>query len=308
MTIVPLTGPNVSNRMWIDGSDLAHARVVSRSMIGTGYFHAMKTPMVAGRELEEHDISSFAKVAVVNEEFAKELFGGSNALGKRFWIETTSVEPQMALEVVGIVKDSKYRYLREETLPLAFTPLSKDALERPGARFMIRSAMRPDASISSIRGVLVGISPNLRYTFNVLDTWIGQSLVRERLITALSGVFGALALLLTTVGLYGVISYTVARRTNEIGIRIALGAGRASVIGLVLRETGLILVAGLAGGTLLALAVGRASASLLYGLKSDNPLALITGGAVLTIVAVAASYLPAARAARVNPVVALREE
>jgi predicted permease len=108
MTIVPLTGPNVSNRMWIDGSDLAHARVVSRSMIGTGYFHAMKTPMVAGRELEEHDISSFAKVAVVNEEFAKELFGGSNALGKRFWIETTSVEPQMALEVVGIVKDSKY--------------------------------------------------------------------------------------------------------------------------------------------------------------------------------------------------------
>ena len=308
VTIVPLVGYAWNNRMWKDGSDSIHARVVLRSMIGAGYFHAMKTSLVAGRDFTGHDLASFSRVAIVNREFARQVFGDQNPVGRRFWVESTPTEPQTDFEIVGVAENTLYRDLREEIQPIAFTPLSKAADERSAARFLLRSTMPDAASISSARAALNAINPNLRYNFTVLDSWIGESLLRERLIAALSGAFGALALLLTTVGLYGVISYTVARRTSEIGIRIALGARRANVIALVMRETGIVLAVGLAAGGVLAFAVGRASAALLYGLKPGDPFAFLAAAAALAIIAGAATYLPASRATRVNPVTALREE
>jgi predicted permease len=308
VTIVPLTGANWNNRFWMDGSDLEHARVSLRSMIGVGYFQMLRTPLVAGREFDEQDLASLAKVAVVNEEFAREVTGGLNAIGKRIWVEATPYEPQTALEIVGVVKNTKYRDLREASQPVVFIPFSQAALARPEGRFMIRSGARPDALASSVRNALAGISPQMRYSFHVFDTWVDDSLLRERLMATLSGLFGFLAAVLTGVGLYGVISYTVARRTNEIGIRIALGANRGAVIALILREAALVLAAGLGVGTVLTLAVGRAAATLLFGLELYDPLTLVTAGISLSVLAAAASYLPAWRASSVNPVIALRQD
>jgi putative ABC transport system permease protein len=308
VTIVPLTGANWDNRVWMDGSDLAHARVSMRTMIGTGYFQTLRTPLVAGRDFDEHDLTSSSKVAVVNEEFARAFTGGFNAVGKRFWVEPTPYEPQTAFEIIGVVKNAKYRNLRENFRPVMFLPLSQAALARPEGRFMIRSSARSDALTTSVRNTLGGISPQMRYSFHVFDTWVEESLLRERLMAALSGFFGVLAVLLTAVGLYGVISYMVAQRTNEIGVRIALGADRRSVIALVLRETVVVIAVGLVVGTILTFVVGRPAAVLLYGLEPNDPLTLGTAGLALAVLAAAASCLPAWRAASVNPVVALRQD
>jgi len=306
VTIVPLSGGNWNNRVWMDGSDSEHARVSLRSMIGTQYFRALRTPLVAGREFNEHDLEPWSKTAIVNEEFVRELAGGQNAVGRRFWIEATPYEPQIAFEIVGVARNTKYRDLREEFQPILFTPLSQAALTRPHCRIMIRSSARLDSLARQVRSTLAGTSADIRYSFHVFDTRVEESLLRERLMATLSGVFGVLAMVLTAAGLYGVISYMVARRTSEIGIRVALGADRGAVIALVLREAVIVLAAGLGTGTLLALATGRAAGALLFGLEWYDPLTLAAAGGALAAVAAAASYLPAWRAASVNPAIALR--
>ncbi|HYL73106.1 MAG TPA: FtsX-like permease family protein [Bryobacteraceae bacterium] len=173
---------------------------------------------------------------------------------------------------------------------------------------MIRSSGRADALVAPARNALTGMSPGIRYLFHVFDQQVQDSVLRERLMATLSTLFGALALLLTAIGLYGVMSYTVARRTNEIGVRMALGAGRGAVIRLVLHEAAVVLAAGLGAGILAALAVGRVAAALLFGLEPSDPLTIALACITLAVVAAAASSLPAWRAACVNPVSALREE
>jgi putative ABC transport system permease protein len=307
-TIVPVSGGNWNNRMWMDGQDSAHAQDALRSMIGDGYFRTLKTPLIAGREFDAHDLASYANVAVVNEKFARDFNGVANVVGRRFWIEATPYFPEISYEIVGVVKNAKYRDMREDFQPVIFTPLSEVALTRPSARMMIRSAARTDALVTAVRSTLARISPNIGYSFGVLNTRIQQSLLRERLMATLSGLFGILAAVLTAVGLYGVISYTVARRTSEIGIRIALGAGRRSVIGLIFRETVLFLLAGLGAGTILSLLAGRSVAKFLFAVKPNDPLTLAMAGIAIAFVAAAASYLPARGAAAVDPVTALRQE
>jgi putative ABC transport system permease protein len=223
-------------------------------------------------------------------------------------VEATPYEPQTLYEIVGVVRNTKYRDLREEFQPIMFLPLSQAMLQRPGSRIMIRSSASSEAVASEVKSALVTVSPDIRYSLHVLDTWIQNSLLRERLMATLSFLFGILALVLTAAGLYGVISYTVARRTNEIGIRIALGADRGAVIGLILREAALILCAGLGAGTILALATGRVTAALLFGLESNDPATLAIAGITLAVVTLAASFLPAWRASSVNPVIALRQD
>jgi predicted permease len=307
-TIVPLTGGNWNNRMWMDGQDSAHGQVALRSMIGDGYFRTLKTPLIAGREFDEQDLASSANVAVVNEKFARDFNGETNVVGRRFWIEATPYFPEMSYEIVGVMKNAKYRDMREDFQPVIFTPLNEAALTRPGARMMIRSGARTDALVPAVRSTLARISPNIGYLFGVLNALIQQSLLRERLMATLSGLFGILAVVLTAVGLYGVISYTVARRTSEIGIRIALGAGRGAVMALILSETAIFLVAGLGAGTILSLIAGRSAATFLFGVKPNDPLTLAMAGTAIAFVAAAASYLPARRASAVNPVTALRQE
>jgi putative ABC transport system permease protein len=310
--IVPLTGGDWNNRIWMDGSDAAHSRVVMRNMVGTEYFTTVKTPLIAGREFNDHDLTSSSRpVAVVNEAFVAEFGLGSRALGRRLWVEETPFEPQIGYEIVGIVKNTKYGDLREELRPIVYLPLSTAALQRlksAGGAFIIRSHAPTEVLMSSVRKALAAAGPQVRYSFRILDAVVGESLLKERLMATLGGTFGVLAIILTALGLYGVTSYTVAQRRQEIGVRIAMGAEPQRIVCLILHETGLVLALGLCAGMLTTLAVGRAAAALLFGVQPYDPASLLIAGCSLAIVAAVASYVPARRAANLDPVAALRQD
>jgi predicted permease len=305
---VPAIGNGWTNNMWMDGSDANHGREVFRSLVGSGYFRTIGTPLLAGREFDERDTRASQNVAIVSEEFVRTFSLRPNPVGEKFWIERTPFAPQMVVEIIGVAKNSKYRDLRQNFVPLAFFPTTQFEEPLREGSVLIRSRASLETLTPSIRRAITDVSPSIQYSFAVLKTRIETTLLRERLMAILSGLFGALAVLLASVGLYGVISYTVARRTNEIGIRIALGASRRSVIGLVLRETGMLLVLGLGAGIVISLAAGRAVASLLFGLQANDPLTFVAAGTVLAVVALGASYVPAYRASAVDPAIALRQE
>lgn len=312
-TIVPLTGASWENRVWMEDSSFEHARVARRNMVGTAYFRTLKTSLLAGREFDQRDSnpirdSSSGKVAIVNQTFARVFTAGRNPVGLRFWIESTPYAPETVYEIVGLARDAKYRDLREESQPVVYLPMANPILESSQARFMIRSGARPETLVSALRAAFAGMSPDLGYSFRLFDTGIRDSLLRERLMATLSALFGALAAALTAVGLYGVISYTVARRTSEIGIRLALGAGRWTVIKLTLREAAAVLAAGLGAGTILSLAASHTVAALLFGLKSYDVWTLVVSVLTITLVTAAATCLPAHRASSLNPAITLRQD
>jgi predicted permease len=305
---LPVDGQNWTNIMWMDGSDASNGREIFRSLVGPGYFHTIGTTLLAGREFDQRDTPTSQNAAIVSEEFARKFSLGPNPVGRKFWIEKTPAAPQVVCEIVGVARNSKYRDLRQDFMPVAYFPISQFPQPVTGFNILIRSGVGLDALTPSVRRAISDVNPNIGYSFFVFKTRIEESLLRERLMAILSGLFGGLAVVLATVGLYGVISYTVARRTNEIGIRIALGAGRNSVMGLIWRETGLLLAVGLGAGVLISLALGRAASGLLFGLQPNDPLTFAAAGAVLAVVALIASYVPARRAAKVDPMVALRHE
>ena len=305
---VPVGGGQTSNAMWMDGNSREGADNVYRSFIGAAYFKTLGTPLLAGREFDDRDTSTSTKVVVVNEAFARKFTGGANPVGKRLWIEATPSSPEVACEIVGLVRNTKYGDLREDFKPIAFSSLNQTPTPITDSRIMIRSTASLDPLVDAVRSTLREMNPNIRYAFRVFPTVIRDSLLRERLMATLSGFFGGLAVLLATIGLYGVIAYMVAQRTNEIGIRMALGAGRGDVLRLILREAGMLLAGGLVLGTVLALLAARAIESLLFGVHSNDPMTLVAAASALATVALAASYLPARRAARLDPTVALRQE
>jgi len=217
-------------------------------------------------------------------------------------------EPDPLYQVVGLVKDTKYGHLKEDARPIAFFPSAQDANPDPDAQILVRSNAPLLILISSVKRVILEANPDIDLDFKVFKTQINESLLQERLMATLSGFFGFLAALLATIGLYGVMSYMVAQRQNEIGVRMALGANGRDVLRMVLREAGLLLVIGLAVGAALAVAAGRAATSMLYGLKPHDPITMALAIASLAAVALLASYVPALRAARLEPMVALRDE
>ncbi len=305
---VPLSGGSTSNAVWMDGTPPSHARDCLRSHVGPGYFAALATKLLAGRAIDDRDTATSEKVAVVNEAFARTLLGGQNPVGKRLWVEATPFEPSAEYEIVGMVRNTKYEELREDFQPIVFQAQSQDPVAQPFDSYLIRSQLPMDSLIPAVRATLTAAAPNIRYQFQVFQTSIRDTLVQERLMASLSGAFGMLAALLAAIGLYGVMSYLVARRRNEIGIRMALGADRREIVAMVLRESGLLLGMGLLAGTALSLLSTRAVATLLFGVKATDLRSLLTAAGLLVLVALAASYLPARRAANLDPSVALREE
>lgn len=213
-----------------------------------------------------------------------------------------------AYEIVGLVKDAKYTDLREEFTPIVFVPASQQEKLDPFLKVVIRSGAPLDTLTASVTAAVSAAQPGTILEFQTLNVLIRNSLMRERLMAMLSGFFGLLAGLLATIGLYGVMSYMVERRRNEIGIRIALGADRGSVITMIMREAATLLIVGLAIGGLAAVGATRWASSLLFGLRPGDPATLGAGVLALSIVAVLASYVPAWRASRLEPTVALREE
>jgi predicted permease len=273
--------------------------------VSPGYFQTMETPLKAGRDFSQTDTPKSPGVAIVNETFTRMFLGGGNPVGRVF---RYTDQPTQTYQIIGLVKDTKYYELREKPLPIAFFSFTQANGPEQESTLVIRSDAPLLPLIASIKRAANETDPAMVLNFTVLKTQIREGLLRERLMATLSGFFGVLATILAMVGLYGVISYMVARRRNEIGIRMALGANRGRILGMILREAGILLVIGLAAGTGIALAAGAAAQSLLYGLKPSDPLTLCASIVALSLVAILASLIPAQRAATVHPMVALREE
>ncbi|HEY6388912.1 MAG TPA: ABC transporter permease [Candidatus Acidoferrum sp.] len=269
--------------------------------VGPEFFSTMKIPVMTGRTLTHEDSQSKRDIAVVNRAFVKKFLENRAPLGLHFGAD----DPKSAqYEIVGVVGDTKYAGLRDEIAPTAYIPL-KDS----DAHFALRTAINPQALFPGVRKVVSDLDNNLPlFDVRTQTERIERLLFNERLLARLASLFGLLALVLACIGLYGLLSYEVARRTREIGIRAALGAQNRDVLRLVGRQ-GLVLVAfGMAFGILAAIGVTRSLRSLLYEVQPSDPTTFFGVCALLTIVAMAACYIPARRATRVDPMVALRYE
>jgi putative ABC transport system permease protein len=304
--LVPIAGGSWRQPVHIHGTKDAPNAATSLNRVSDGYFKTFATPILAGRDFDARDTLQAPGAAMVNQEFARQLMNGANPVGHEFSIYGSHGETK--LRIVGVVKDAKYLDLREKPVAVAYLSAGQDAFPDNYSQIVIRSSLPAGPLLNSVRDALHGMHPNLAFEFRVLQTDIRASLGKERLMALLSGLFGALALALASVGLYGVISYGVARRTQEIGVRMALGADALGISTMILREAAGLLVAGLAGGAAIAFYSLRFAEAMLYGLTPHDAWSFTLSAAVLTLVAAVASYLPARRAARLDPMVALREE
>jgi putative ABC transport system permease protein len=306
----PVSGSGWDNSIGPDGTvAAASGKEAWFNRVGPGYFGTMGIGLVSGRDFNGQDLLAAPRVAVVNEAFATKFFGGANAVGRTFNVEAAAGQPETLYQIVGMVKNSKYGDLREEFRPQGFFPMTQDPRPGTDATFVIRvSGQRPTELISAVKAAVGEMSPAMSLQFRSMTAQLDDAMRQEKLMAGLSGGFGILAALLAALGLYGVISYMVARRHNEIGVRVALGADRATVIRLILREALLLLCVGLPIGVLLALWAGRGAATMLYGLKPYDPVSIGLSVGLLAVIAIVASIGPVRRALSVDPVIALRSE
>src|SRR5689334_8920073 len=303
---VPLTGGGRSNVVWKEG-DQNTKTDVSFNRVGIDYFQTIQLPLRAGRQFNAYDTLSSPRVAIVNETLAQQL-GEANPIGRRFVVEETPNEPETAYEVVGIVRDAKFEDLKETRLAVMYLPALQDPQPATWRQFLNRSSL-PQAEITaSVNKALTEVNPSLDTGFEWFQTMVQGSMLRERLMATLSGFFGVLALVLATIGLYGILTYAVSSRTNEIGIRIALGARVQEVVTLVLREALVLVAIGIVAGIPAVFVIARFAQTLLFNLSPTDPLSLTLAVVVMLVVALLAAYLPARRATRIDPLVALRYE
>jgi putative ABC transport system permease protein len=293
--------------VWMDGADVRQRRRTYIGGVGPDYFKTLEIPLLAGRDFDARDRADSPKAAIVNEAFARTFLDGTNPLGQRFWIEGLGGQ-DTRYEIVGMVKDTKLGDLRHDFPPIAYTTPAQAAGAVSGGFVFIRSHLPQSEIVAAVKRVLNEINPAIIVNFQDFKTMIEATLLRERLMATLSGFFGLLALLLACIGLYGMLSYSVASRTNEIGIRIALGAQRRDVLWLILREALLVAIAGVMVGAPLIFAVTRLASALLFGLTPTDPVSLLLAALLMLAVALVAGYLPARRATRLDPMIALRCE
>jgi predicted permease len=301
-------GTGSNTEVWLDGADRNGRTRVSFNWIGEGYLETLGIALLSGRDFTARDSFSSPNVAIVNQSFARRLRLVSNPVGVRFRRQAEPSQPEAVYEIVGLVRDTKYFDLREDFRPIVFLPTAQNEDPRRFTDVMIRSTALSSDAASSVSGAIAEISPAIGVEFRAFDSTIRDRLLRERLMATLSGFFGLLAALIAAVGLYGVMSYLVARRANEIGLRMALGAERGDILAMVLRQAGVLLSIGLALGLLLALASAETTQSLLFGLQPRDLRSAGLACALLGAVTAAASFLPARRAAKLEPLAALREE
>ncbi len=307
--LTPVSGQGWNEELLVDGyvPKAPYDNLIWFNAVSDGFFSTLGTRVVLGRDFDGHEGAGSPLVAILNETAARKLFGRANPLGKHFRTqEGNHTDPPV--EIIGVVADAKYQSLREETSETIYLPIDQHEALGPYYSLELRTDGPAAALIPAVRRQLDQGRPGTSYTLTLLSAQVDESLTRERLLATLSGFFGALALLLAGIGLYGTVAYSVARRRHEIAIRLTLGALRNRVVGMVLGEVGWIVGAGIALGLLLALATTRWVASFLFGLTPSDPLTLALAAAALAAVALVAAVLPAWRAARLDPVVSLREE
>jgi predicted permease len=275
--------------------------------VGPQYFETEGMRIVAGRGISSEDTAHSAPIAVVNQAFARYFFSKENSVGKRFGLGMPFKAP--GFEIVGVVEDAKFGSAREEAEPIFFlSAYQVESILIYVQEIEIRAAGDPEGITAAVRGAVQGINPNLPVDATTLSQQVNDSLAQQRAFSELTGFFGILGLLLACVGLYGIMAYNVTRRTREMGIRMALGAQKNQVLWMVLRQTLLLIGIGIAIGVPVALAAARLIASQLYGLKPSDPSTMVFAIFVMTGVGLLAGFLPARRAAKVDPMVALRYE
>jgi hypothetical protein len=262
--------------------------------------------MLRGRGLTRTDTADSSRVAVVNEEFVREYAGGMDPIGMTMRTGEEPEYPSTVYTIVGVIPDSSYACLRCGRPPVTFAPALQYPARRPWTQIMVHSSLPPDTIAGSVKRMLAERHPEMATEVTSFRALIQDGLARDRLLAVLSGFFGLLAALMAMAGLYGVVSYTAAQRRSEIGIRIALGAQREQVIGLVMRDAAWMILAGVSLGMGLALAGGRAAESLLFELKPYDLATLAGAAGLLSGTAALASFLPAQRASKLDPIAALR--
>jgi predicted permease len=280
---------------------------VDQNWVGPDFLAAMGTPLMSGREISESDTATSPSVAVINEKFAQRFFAGRDPIGRYFGFGGGD-DVKLDVQIVGVVRDSKNVDLRQEIPPYVLVPYSHSS-HFGNATFYVRTSQNPVSLATAVRKTVRDYDEKLSvFDLRTLTAQVDDIVFTDRLVTYFSLSLGLLASLLAAVGLYGVMAYVVARRTREIGIRMALGASQRNVAGMVLREIAGIAGAGLIIGLAAAYALGRALESLLFGVKASDPFVFLAATGLLIVVAALAGWLPARRAARVDPMVALRYE
>jgi putative ABC transport system permease protein len=307
--VTPVSGSTWNLDIAVPGYTAGEHRPVLFNGISPNYFKAMGTPILAGRDIAETDIKGGPNVVLVNQAFAQKYFSGENPVGKTFTIVGSSAaNPDRVMEIVGLVADAKYQRLREAAQPTMYAAFSQERTLFSSVRYVVRTAGAPFDSRNALVQSVAGVHKDIAMDMKRLDEDLGANVLQERLVATLSGFFGVLALMLAALGLYGVMSYSVTRRRNEIGIRMALGAEPQKVIRLVLRNVAFITAAGLIAGAAGAVATGRFINTLLYNLAASDVTMIVVTAITLAAAAAIAGYLPARRAARIDPMAALREE
>ena len=304
---VPIGGSSWNNNV---GADNAMAEgsgnMADFNVVSPGYFRTMEIRFIAGRDFNDRDRPMSPKVAIVNQAFARRLFGDVDPIGHTFHYAADAGQTVPSYQIIGLVANTKIHQLREDFGPMAFFDTDQD--EKPGTTttFVIRMSGSPARLVDGARTVAALVNPSIGIDFKPLSAQLKESLLRESLMATLSGGFGFLAASLAALGLYGVMAYMVAKRSNEIGVRIALGADRGGVIRLILREAVLLLAAGMIVGAVFAWSVGKEAASLLFGLQARDIPTLAGAMLLLAIIGLLAGYFPARRAGTLDPAAALR--
>jgi predicted permease len=305
--ILPVGGALWDRRVQVEGYTFrsAESETVGFNVVAPGYFATLGTPLLAGRDISDRDTSNAQSVAVVNDSFARYFFGDRSPLGRH----VTSVG--VTYEIVGVVRDAKYQSLRDGIIRTMYIPWMQRQGDQPSSYNYVTRVVRGDAMrlAPGLDSVVREADPALRVRTAVsYDTVIDRTIATERIMAALGGLFGLLAVIVAGVGVFGVLAFQVARRTNELGVRLALGASRRRIMGLVLREVFLMVAIGVsigAGGALMVTGLAR---KILFGMTPTDPGMFAIAASVLTVAAGLAGWLPARRASRVDPMVALRHE
>ncbi len=280
----------------------------SDNYVGDDYFATMRIPMIAGRSFNTRDTATSQYVAVVNQALAQKYWGNANPIGKAFWT-TDAHDKKLTYTIVGLCANTRYSSLRRDPPPIFYLSYRQAPDVSWGVTFAVRTRLPRAAMTPTLRAAVQSVDRDLPLIdVRTQKEQVDQTTMSERMFADLTGGFGVLALVLASIGIYGVLAYSVSRRTSEIGIRMALGAQRRSVLGMVLGEAAWIAAVGVAVGMGAALGMGKLVASMLYGLKSWDPVTLAGSAVLLGLVALGASWIPARRAAGVDPMRALRHE
>jgi predicted permease len=275
--------------------------------VGPNYFSTVGIPVLVGREITLEDGGSGQRVGLINQTMARTYFGNENPIGRRIWDEFPTNRADFV--VVGVVADAKYNHVQEKTPPRFYVPFYHAIIEPSFATVEVRTSGDPASVASALRAAVKQAAPNLPpIAVHTMNDMVSQSLTQDRMITKLTGFFGALAILLACIGIYGIMAYAVAGRTSEIGIRMALGADRGDVLWLVLRESLWMVGLGVGIGLPAVFAAGKLVNSLLFGLTAADPWTIVLATALMFVVAAVSGYIPARRATKVDPMVALRYE